>query len=250
MLSLDLLAHTGPLRSRAAIEKIGPGLGLVAVALAFDPVPTALIIITITTGLALFVAQISVARWLRALSLPAGFIVTGALGVMLVGGDGPGPLPLTIEKASFEEGLDVLLRSVAGTSAVILIGATTPMVDIIALLRRLRVPAVVTDQMASIYRLVFDLIDTGRRIRLSQVARLGHDGFRRSVRSSGTLAGAVFVHGIHRAKRLQVGLDARGYDGELRVMRVTKPVDAAWLAVGLLVVVVAAVSGPLLRGVT
>ncbi len=233
MLSFDVLANTGPLRHRPAVEKVVPSLILMVTALALPPVPTALLVLATTTTVAIGLAGLSLDRWLRAVALPAGFIVAGVIGIALDWGDGPGPLPLTVSSASANEAGLVFLRSLAGTSAVILLGVTTPMVDLIALLRRLRVPAAVTDLMASMYRLVFDLLDTGRRLRQSQAARLGHDGLHRSVRSSGLVASAVFIRSVHRARRLQIGLDARGYDGELRVLSPARPVDPVRLGIGI-----------------
>lgn len=231
MLSFDVLANTGPLRQRPAVEKVAPALILLLATILLPVVPTAPLVLAATTAVAVGPAGLSLGRWLRALALPAGFIVAGVVGIALEWGDGPGPLPLTASSASSAEASRVLLRSLAGTSAVILIGVTTPMVDVIALLRRLRVPAAVTDLMASMYRLLFDLLETGRRLRQSQAARLGHVGLRRSVRSSGLAASAVFVRSVHRARRIQIGLDARGYTGELRVLSPKRPVDPVRLGV-------------------
>ncbi|MEM9655704.1 MAG: cobalt ECF transporter T component CbiQ [Actinomycetota bacterium] len=237
MLTLDVLANTGPLRNRPAVEKVIPAVALVLVTIVRPVLPTAPVVLALTTAAAVFLGGIPVSRWLRALSLPAGFIVAGTLGIVLVGGDGPGPIPLTTTQASRTEAATVLVRSIAGTSAVVLIGVTTPMVQLIALLRTVRIPAAVTDLMGSMYRLTFDLINTGRQLRISQASRLGHVGFRQSVQSSGMIAAAVFVRSVHRARRLQIGLDARAYDGELRVLSPAQPADPRRLAGGITAVV-------------
>ncbi len=237
MLTLDVLANTGRLRHRHAVEKVVPALVLLIITIARPAIPAAPLVLAATTFAAVAVGRIPLRRWLRALALPAGFIASGTIGIMLVSGDGPGPIPLTITEASAIEAGRVLLRSLAGTSAVVLIGVTTPMVDIIVLLRSLRVPAAVTDLMTSMYRLMFDLIATGRQLRTSQTARLGHVGLRRSVRSAGLGTTAVFIRSMHRAKRLQIGLDARGYDGELRVLSNERPLGMARLAIAVTVAI-------------
>lgn len=242
MLTLDILANSSRLRHWNAVEKVLPAVALLLIVLIRPVLPVAPLVLATTTLAAVGLGQISLVRWVRALLLPASFIVAGAIGIVLVSGDGPGPIPLTVTSGSLIAGAEVVMRSLAGTSAVVLIGVTTPMVDLIALLRAMRVPSAVTDLMAAMYRLMFDLIETGRQIRVSQTARLGHDGFVRSLRSSAASASAVFIRSVHRARRMQIGLDARAYNGELRVLSPVRPIDGRRLLAGV------AVAGTILAG--
>lgn len=233
MLTIDVTANTNRWRGRHPLEKVVPALVLLGVVVTRPVVPASPLVLLVATAAATVGAQIPFQRWLRALTLPATFIVTGVIGVALVAGDGPGPIPITVTSDSGRAASLVLLRSVAGVSTVVFVGMTTPMVDLIFLLRRARVPAVVTDLMTTIYRLLFDLIRTGRQLHTSQAARLGHNGFRRSTSSLALVTTAVFVQSIHRARRLQIGLDARAYDGELRVLSEDKTLQITPLVIGL-----------------
>ena len=69
----------------------------------------------------------------------------------------------------------------------------TPVTDVTAALRRLRVPALVTELMELIYRFIFVLWETAGRIRAAQESRLGYRGVRRSLSSLGVLASMVFL---------------------------------------------------------
>lgn len=242
MLTIDVVANTSRWRAWHPAEKVLPGLALLVVNLVMAPWPTAVITLALTTAAATLGAGQSPRRWLRALSWPVGFVLTGAIGIALVGGDGPGPVPVTMTASSIQAGASTLARSVAGVSIMILIGSTTPMIDLIALLRAARVPTVMTDLMASMYRLIFDLLGLARRLRMTQADRLGHDGFWRSLRSTALLTTAVLRRSIHRARRLQIGLDARAYEGELPVLSATGPVFLPRLAAGLALVVAVALA--------
>ena len=66
------------------------------------------------------------------------------------------------------------------------------------------------------------------RIRTAQESRLGYQGFRRSLRSLGALAGTVFIRSLRRGDRVFAALESRGYTGAL----VTLPgqyVPGRWL---------------------
>jgi cobalt/nickel transport system permease protein len=64
----------------------------------------------------------------------------------------------------------------------------------------------------------FLLLDSVRRIREAQAARLGHTTRAATWRSLAGLGATAFVRAFDRAARLQTGLAGRGYDGTLRVL--------------------------------
>lgn len=243
MLTIDVLANTSKWRHKHPAEKVIPALALLVVVITRPVFPTALAALTMASAGAIFGAGVPWRRWVGTLTWPAGFVASSALSIALVGGDGPGPLPLTMTESSATLAGETLLRSLAGISVVLFIGCSTPMVDLIRLLRKARVPLAVTELMTSMYRLMFDLIDLGRTLRGSQAARLGTVGFRRSLRSVSLVVSAVFVRSMHRAKRLHVGLESRGYDGSLAVLSNGNELQPVNLVAGLgLVVAIVALS--------
>ncbi|MEL7210623.1 MAG: CbiQ family ECF transporter T component, partial [Actinomycetota bacterium] len=123
------MANTSRWRAWHPAEKVGPGFLLLLANLALPPWPMAAVTVGVTTVAATVGAGQSLARWLRTLAWPAGFVLAGVVGIGLVGGDGPGPIPLTVPDASLRAALATLARSVAGVSVVVLIGSTTPLVD-------------------------------------------------------------------------------------------------------------------------
>jgi cobalt/nickel transport system permease protein len=68
------------------------------------------------------------------------------------------------------------------------------------------------------YRMSSLLLDSVRRIREAQAARLGHTTRAATWRSLAGLGATAFVRAFDRASRLQAGLAGRGYDGTLRVL--------------------------------
>ena len=95
------------------------------------------------------------------------------------------------------------------------------------------------------YRFLFLLADTAIAMDAAQAARLGHDGFKRRLRSLGVLAANLLPRAMDRARRLETGLAARGWEGEMRVLpqqsKLSVPglililaVEAATAAIGVL----------------
>lgn len=91
-------------------------------------------------------------------------------------------------------------------------------------------PAPVVDVALVTYRMSFLLLDSVRRIREAQAARLGHTTRAATWRSLGGLGATAFVRAFDRAARLQSGLAGRGYDGTLRVLVPEARVSVAFTA--------------------
>nr|CAM76880.1 hypothetical protein MGR_0109 [Magnetospirillum gryphiswaldense MSR-1] len=62
------------------------------------------------------------------------------------------------------------------------------------------------------------MLDTAAAMHASQMARLGGQSWRTRIRSAGLLAAALLPRALDQARRLEVGLLARGYDGSLRTL--------------------------------
>ena len=120
---------------------------------------------------------------------------------------------------------------------------TTPLPDLLALLRRLRTPELLLDLMALCYRMLFVLRQAWEEGVTAQSARLGYRGWRHAWRSTGLLAGQMAVQVWQRASALQMAADARGYQGQLRFLPAAFPQarrQTAWAALAAALLLLAA----------
>jgi cobalt/nickel transport system permease protein len=216
---LDRLAQTGPWRRRAVAEKALLALGLMALALALPAWPGAALVLAAAWALALAGARIPLADWMRLHGGPLGFILVAAA-AMAVGPDG---LQLSLP-------VQVALRATAAVSCLLLLAATTPAPALVQAVRRLGVPAEVTEVALLTWRFLFLLQDAAAAVRTAQEARLGWVGWRRSLRSLGMLVAALLPNALDRARRLEIGLAARGFDGSLRMIAVAPAASGRVLA--------------------
>lgn len=130
-----------------------------------------------------------------------------------------GPLWFGTSPESLALAVLLVSRALGCAAAMNFLALTTPLVDIIDLLRRLRVPALLIDLMTLMYRFIFILLESVQRMQRAQQSRLGYSTYRRSIHSAGQLGSRLFIDAYQRSQRLHIALQSRGYtEGELRVL--------------------------------
>jgi cobalt/nickel transport system permease protein len=118
----------------------------------------------------------------------------------------PGTLGLT-------NGLHIMARVFGAVFSVLLLTMTTPAHKLLKAAERLHAPKALVEISLFAYRYVFVLLEEAVTIYQAQKVRLGYSGAGRSVRSLGTLCGAVFVRAYSRAEAAADSMEMRGYEG-------------------------------------
>ena len=80
--------------------------------------------------------------------------------------------------------------------------------------------------MLLIYRFIFILLDTASAISTSQDCRLGNRNYRTSLKSFSALASVLLLRSFKRANALYDAMEARCYDGTIRVLNESFPPKA------------------------
>lgn len=225
MLPIDEVAHANRWRSRHPGEKAFLALGLLVLAVALPPWPGAALCGGAAVVLLLAGARIGVRTTGRLLRLPLGFVLVGALPLLVTVGGDPwlAPAPGGPLRAA-----ELVGRSTAAIACLILFSATTPIADVLPRLRF--VPPAVTEIALLIYRMLFLLLDSLQTVREAQSLRMGFRTWRTTYRSLAGQGGAIFVRAFDRARRLEAGLASRGYDGVLRVRVPARSVSPLFVA--------------------
>jgi cobalt/nickel transport system permease protein len=238
MSPVDRIAHLNRWRHRSLTEKAVLALGMLSLAVSLPPYPVSMVVAAVMIAAALVGARVPVRIWLACAATPLGFLLTGALS-LIVQVDAGG---LSLAPGGFSVAVGLIVRSMAGLTCLLFLALTTPATDLVAGLRRLGVPAEITEMALLIYRFLFLLSDTAVAMNAAQASRLGHTGARRRLMSLGCLVANLLPRALDRARRLEVGLAARGWDGEMRVLR---PQTAVSLPGLILVLAVEAGTGAL-----
>jgi cobalt/nickel transport system permease protein len=90
--------------------------------------------------------------------------------------------------------------------------------EMIPVFQRLGIPAVLIDLALMIYRFLFVTAITLGEMRRAQSWRLGRADYRSRMRALSMLASGLFLRCVQRARRLEDGIEARGYQGRLWVL--------------------------------
>ena len=112
----------------------------------------------------------------------------------------------------------MFLMVMGSLSCLYFISLTTPMIDVISVLAKLKVPSFLIELISLVYRFIFIILETSEMMFISQNSRLGYRDIKTSYKSLGALASTLFIRSFKRANDLYTALEARGYNGELKVL--------------------------------
>jgi cobalt/nickel transport system permease protein len=113
----------------------------------------------------------------------------------------------------------ILGKFIVTMLALIALVSTTRFADLLAGLRRLMFPKILVIQMGFLYRYLFLLIDSAHHIIRARTARaIGKIGFRNETKVAAAMLGSLFVRSIDAAERINVAMQARGFDGNWRTI--------------------------------
>jgi cobalt/nickel transport system permease protein len=225
---LNDIAFTNHWRHRNPWEKVLFGGGFLVVALLVPPMPGAIVIALIVSAAAIAGARIPLSSWLTVLSVPISFAILTAVGILVQIGGTHGS-PISIDWNSLPVALGLLLRSTAAVSCLAFIGWTTPLMELIAVFGRIGIPNVLIDLALMIYHFLFVTATTLKEMRRAQSWRIGRADYRSRMRALSMLASGLFIRCIDRFRRLEHGIESRGYEGRLWVLSPERGASLAFI---------------------
>jgi cobalt/nickel transport system permease protein len=247
---IDRYAYNSRIRRIDPAQKAALAALVIVLCLLLNSPAVGLVAVVWMAGLMVAWAGVPATVIARVLLAEGLFLVLAVVGVALSFSTAPPPAsfssfqmgPLWISTSSASLALAGLLvtRALGSAAAMNFLALTTPLVDIVELLRRLRVPPVLIDLVSVMYRFVFVLLESMQRMYTAQQSRLGYATRRAAWRSSGLLASRLFVDAYQRSTRMQAALESRGNTNDLRVLPLEYRHDARVYGLG------AAVAGSLL----
>ncbi|NJO83957.1 MAG: cobalt ECF transporter T component CbiQ [Blastochloris sp.] len=242
---IDRYAYNNALRRTDPAQKGGLAVLTILLCLLLDRPTVGLLAVAWMLALTALWARVPAFAFGRTLLAEGLFLLLSVVGVALsVSLSQPdaaplawriGPLWFSTSSDALDLALRLLTRALGCAAALNFLILTTPLTDLIELLRRLRIPETLIELMTLIYRAIFVLLESLERMRIAQDARLGYHDARRAMRSAALLGSQLFLDAYRRSKRLQIALDSRGLDGPLRVLPLDYTFDrrAWWISAAL-----------------
>jgi len=199
--------------------------------------PKALLAQATLALVAALVALVESVAVLRRLVLEIPLLLLAA--TYAVAGHGPriAVLGLSVSAPGLRVGLALLAKATIGIVAVSAMAAATPVTEVVAGLRRLRLPGWMCDLVGLSARQVGVVGEDLARIRLAASVRSGDRGHRGQWAGVARALGVSFVRATERADRLQLAVLARGGTTLGAMVRPGRPVPSAtvgtWAVAGL-----------------
>ncbi len=238
------MLHIDQLAQQSGLSHVNPGCKVAFAAAALvlcvaspSPVPplaalAAMAVLTIRWG------RVPGSRYVSLLLLPAAFVAMSTAVILF----DFSPLPqglldiplfgryLSVTAAGRADAVLTACRAMGAVSCLYFMSLTTPMHEIVGVLRRIHVPAVVIELMYLTYRFLFILLDRQQQRMTAADARLGFGGAKRSLHTYGSLWAGVLAESFRRASQCFDAMEARCYDGSLCFLEQEKPLRAKHLA--------------------
>ena len=114
------------------------------------------------------------------------------------------------------QAIAVVIRSLAGTSALFFIVLTIPAIDLATTAQKIGCPQILIELALLLYRLIFLLADTAQKIVTAQISRSGYRTQRLRLNSLNLLVRQLIQRTASRYQQLTLGITARGFQQEFR----------------------------------
>lgn len=224
---IDKYAYSNKLLNVHPVEKFLFAILTLFLCLFLNPPVISLLIIILNSIILIWKAGIMPGFYLKLMFIPLSFLFIGTVTIAfnIIPAHEKALLSFTVfnftvglTQNSFLQAQNVFLKALGSASCLYFLSLTTPMIDIVSVLRKLKFPELFLELMSLVYRLIFIFINIAGRIHTSQSSRLGYYGIKNSFKSLGGLISSLFFISYKKADDLYIALEARGYTGKLNVL--------------------------------
>ena len=227
MINIDKYAYTSKLKNQDPIYKLTFSMLTLGVCVWADSILVSVLVLMVMCWYTVYKGGIRFSLIIKLLIIPMSFLILGVLTVGFNVSKDQSIFLLSIPAFGTNVGvsrlgilnaMQLFFKALGAVSCLYYLSLSTPMVDLFAVLRKIKVPSLIIELMSLIYRFIFVLIETADTIYTSQNSRLGYSNLSSGYRSMAALASTLFIRAYKRSDELYTSLEARGYDGEINVV--------------------------------
>lgn len=206
---MEQYAYASKMRYISASLKTAFSVAVLLLCVILNRVPVSVFIIVSMMAATVGAGSVRLRDYTRLLGIPLFFIVFGGIALIFTTGD--------IRLAA-----EVTLRAVGAVSAFYFLILSTPVSEILSVLRKCHLPKLFIELMYLIYRFIFVLTDVWGNMNTAAQARLGYADYRTSLHTFGGIAGNLLVLSMRKADAFYDAMESRCYDGDLCFLEETK----------------------------
>lgn len=227
MINIDKYAYSSKLKNINPAEKIFFALITLCVCLWANNFIVSMLVIGLMTFLITKLGKTKINVFIKLMMIPIAFLIISILTIVINYSMNKENLLISfrffngwigVSKEGIFQGVNMFLKVMGSLSCLYFISLTTPMIDVISVLSKLKIPSFLIELISLVYRFIFIILETSEMMFISQKSRLGYRDIRTSYKSLGALASTLFIRSFKRANDLYTALESRGYNGELKVL--------------------------------
>jgi len=223
---IDRQAYTNGLAKNSPTTKIFFALSALVIAVSAPTIIIPIVILIINVTLLLTIAKVPARFYLHLLEYPTFLLTLSCIILALFIGFGGEPIAQvnlpwftwTIYQNGITMAITTFFRVEGAISSTFFLVLTTSMTDIFVTLRKIKIPKVLIEISLLIYRYIFVFMEVTAKMNMAQKLRLGHSSIKRRLRSLALLAGNLFIRTLEQGERTFTAMNARGYDGNIRIL--------------------------------
>ena len=239
--SIDYYAYISAIREWNPMFKVFFALAVLIAVIVMDNLYVSLFVLITMAVLTVVRGRIPLHQYYSTLTIPIVFVIVGSLTIALSFARQPlgeynlnlGAFYIYTSKADLYRMVCLMAKAMGAVSALFMMTLSTPSGEIISVLRKVHVPKLFVELMNMIYRYIFVIMETNRKMHDSAESRLGYVDYRTSVKSFSGTASNLLVVSLKKANAYYDALVSRGYDGELRFLERDKKLDKEQIVLGI-----------------
>ena len=233
VLSVDYYAYASHMRSWNATFKVIFSMLCLLLCLILNNIYVSIAVILIMGYMTVVIGGLELDHYISMLLIPIVFLLFGSAAIAVGFSWNPvGQYNLNVfgwfyiycSQASLWKASCLIFKALGAVSALYMMTLTTPLSELIVVLRKAHIPKVIIELMNMIYRYIFIMLDTHSRMKNSAEARLGYVDFKTSCYSFGQVASNLLIVSLKRGTDYYNALESRCYNGDLQFLEEEKPI--------------------------
>ena len=233
VLSVDYYAYASHMRSWNATFKIIFSMLCLLLCLILNNIYVSIAVILIMGYMTVVIGGLELDHYISMLLIPIVFLLFGSAAIAVGFSWNPvGQYNLNVfgwfyiycSQESLWKASGLIFKALGAVSALYMMTLTTPLSELIVVLRKAHIPKVIIELMNMIYRYIFIMLDTHSRMKNSAEARLGYVDFKTSCYSFGQVASNLLIVSLKRGTDYYNALESRCYNGDLQFLEEEKPI--------------------------
>lgn len=226
MILIDKLSYSSKLRHRNPTIKFIFTVITLLVCVLSRSITVSLITLVVMGSLIVIYNGTSLSYFLKLMSLPLAFLILSTVAIVINFSSEPlsaFAIPffrwyITGSMEGVLYAVQLILTALSAVSCLYFLSLTTPITDILMVLKRLHCPELLIELMLLIYRFIFVLLDLASALTIAQKSRLGNKDLKTSCKSVGSLMAVLLVRSFQKSGKLYDAMESRCYTGKIMVL--------------------------------